>query len=47
LPILGGNYKADNRMVFPIHEHFGAWGLIQRQISELPDGTRVVIKRMT
>jgi T6SS immunity protein Tdi1, C-terminal len=44
LPVLGGTYKADNRMVFPIREHFGAWGSVQRQISDLPDGSHVVIK---
>ena len=44
LPVLGGSYKADNRMVFPIREHFGAWGSIHRQISGLPEGTTVVIK---
>ena len=44
LPVLGGTYKAENRMVFPIREHFGAWGLVQRQISDLPDGSQVVIK---
>lgn len=26
LPVLGGAYSADNRMVFPIREHFGALG---------------------
>lgn len=44
LPVLGGTYTADNRMVFPIREHFGAWGSVQRQISDLPDGSHVVIK---
>jgi hypothetical protein len=44
LPVLGGSYDADNRMVFPIREHFGAWGLVHRQISDLPDGTQVVFK---
>lgn len=44
LPTLGGSYVAENRMVFPINEHFGAWGSIQRQISELPDGTEIAIK---
>ena len=36
LPTLGGSYKADNRMVFPIREHFGGWGSVQRQISDVP-----------
>ncbi|HVU99972.1 MAG TPA: T6SS immunity protein Tdi1 domain-containing protein [Verrucomicrobiae bacterium] len=44
LPTLGGSYAADNRMVFPIVEHFGAWGLVQRQISEVPDGTEIIIR---
>jgi hypothetical protein len=44
LPVLGGAYTADNRMVFPIREHFGAWGSVHRQISDLPDGSEVVIK---
>ena len=44
LPVLGGAYSAENRMVFPIGEHFGAWGSVQRQISNLPDGAQVVIK---
>jgi hypothetical protein len=44
LPVLGGTYTADNRMVFPIRDHLGAWGAVQRQISDLPDGSRVVIK---
>jgi hypothetical protein len=44
IPILGGTYKAENRMVFPIREHFSGWGSVQRQISGLPDGSQVVIK---
>jgi hypothetical protein len=44
LPVLGGTYKADNRVVLPIREHFGAWGSIHRQISDLPNGAEVVIK---
>jgi hypothetical protein len=44
LPILGGAFSAENRLVFPIREHFGAWGSIQRQISDLPDGSQIVIK---
>ncbi len=44
LPTLGGTYKADNRMALPIREHFGAWGSLQRQISEVPDGTEIIIK---
>lgn len=44
LPILGGTYTPDNRVAFPLREHFGAWGSIHRQIADLPDGTKVVIK---
>lgn len=44
LPILGGKYTPENRMVFPIREHFGGWGSIQRQIADLPDGSQVIIK---
>ena len=44
LPVLGGTYKPENRMAFPIREHFGGWGSIQRQISDLPDGSQVIIK---
>jgi hypothetical protein len=47
LPTFGGSYRAENRMVFPIREHFGAWGSVQRQISDLPDGSQVVIKPVT
>jgi hypothetical protein len=44
LPSLGGDYSAKNRMAFPIHEHFGGWGSVHRQISDLPDGSQIVIK---
>ena len=44
LPIVGGTYTAENRMAFSIREHFGAWGSVQRQISELPDGAEIIIK---
>jgi hypothetical protein len=44
LPILGGKYTPENRMVFPIREHFGGWGSIQRQIADLPDGSQVIIE---
>ena len=46
LPALGGTYGAENRMAFPIREHFGAWGSIHRQISDLPDGSEVTIEPM-
>ncbi len=44
LPTLGGSYTADKRMPFGIREHFGGWGSVQRQISNLPDGTQIVVK---
>lgn len=44
LPVFGGTYSAENRMVFPIREHFGGWGSVQRQIKDLPHGTEIVIK---
>ena len=44
LPTLGGTYGPENRMPFPIREHFGAWGSVQGQIAKLPDGTQVEIK---
>ncbi len=44
LPIFGGAYDANNRMAFPIHEHFGGWGSIHRQIADLPDGSEVIIE---
>jgi hypothetical protein len=44
LPVFGGAYTPDNRMVFPIREHFGGWGSIHRQIADLPDGSHVIIK---
>ena len=44
LPVLGATYTAENRMAFPIREHFSAWGSVQRQIAELPDGADIVIK---
>lgn len=43
LPILGGGYGIENRVSLPIHEHFGMWGSVHRQIKDLPDGTQVVI----
>jgi hypothetical protein len=44
LPVLGGAYTPENRMAIPIREHFGAWGSVHRQISDLPDGAEIVIK---
>ena len=44
LPVFGETYTVDNRMGFPIREHFGGWGSVHRQIADLPDGSNVVIK---
>jgi len=44
LPVLGGSYKAEDRVLLPIREHFGAWGSLHRQIADLPDGTQVQIE---
>jgi hypothetical protein len=44
LPVLGGTYTPENRMAFPIREHFGGWGSVHRQMSDLPDGSHVIIK---
>lgn len=44
LPVFGGSYRSENRMVFPIREHFGAWGSVHRQIATLPSGERVIIE---
>ena len=44
LPVLGGSYKAEERVLLPIREHFGAWGSLHRQIADLPDGAEIEIK---
>jgi len=44
LPVLGGSYKAEDRVLLPIREHFGAWGALHRQIAGLPDGYQVQIE---
>ena len=44
LPVLGGTYTSENRMAFPIREHFGGWGSVHRQMTDLPDGSHVIIK---
>ena len=44
LPVLGGSYKAVDRVLLPIREHFGAWGSLHRQIANLPDGSQVQIE---
>lgn len=44
LPVLGGAYAPENRMAFSIHEHFGGWGSVHRQIAKIPEGSHVIIK---
>lgn len=44
LPVLGGTYAPENRMAFPIREHFRGWGSVHRQMADLPDGSHVIIK---
>jgi hypothetical protein len=44
LPIFGGTYTPENRMPFPIREHFGGWGSVHRQLADLPEGSHVLIK---
>ena len=44
LPVLGGSYKAEDRVLLPIREHLGAWGSLHRQIADLPDGSQVQIE---
>ncbi len=43
-PNLGGDYSAENVAVLPVADFYAAYGSIQRQVSDLPDGTQVVIK---
>jgi hypothetical protein len=43
-PVLGGTYMPENRTVFSIRDHFGAWGSVHRQIADLPDGTEIRVK---
>jgi hypothetical protein len=44
LPIFGGTYSAENRVVLPIREHLGASGSLHRQVADLPDGAKVRIE---
>jgi hypothetical protein len=44
LPIIGGDYTADNFAPLDIVEHFGYTGDIHKQIKDLPAGTKVEIK---
>lgn len=44
LPIFGGTYSIENRVVLPIREHLGASGCLLQQVAELPDGAKVRIE---
>jgi len=44
LPVLGGSYAPEGRVLLPISEHFGAWGSLHRQIAVLPDGAQIKIE---
>jgi len=44
LPILGGSYAPEGRALLPIREHFGAWGGLNRKVSDLPDGAEIQIE---
>jgi hypothetical protein len=44
LPVVGGGYDANDRLVLPIREHFGVCGSLHRQIADLPDGAKVQIR---
>jgi hypothetical protein len=40
---LGGQLSAENVMDIPVHEHFGLWGEVYRQIKDLPPGSQVTL----
>ena len=44
LPVLGGEYEPENFELTDIEVHFELSGQIQKQIKDLPDGTKVNIK---
>ncbi len=43
-PVLGGNYTLENVGMLPVHDYYAGYGSIHRQISDLPDGSQVVIE---
>jgi hypothetical protein len=43
-PVLGGEYAVENTCVLPITAHYAAYGSIHKQIKDLPNGTRLVLK---
>ena len=44
LPIIGGEYIVENFYKLTIEEHFSITGEIHRQLSNLPNGTKVKVK---
>jgi len=44
LPVIGGDYTVDNFEPIDIEVHFCFAGQIQKQIKDLPDGTKVNVK---
>lgn len=43
-PIFGGEYTVDNCCPMAVWDYLGACGSIHRQIKDLPDGAKVVLK---
>jgi hypothetical protein len=41
---LGGELVLENVMTIPVREHFKCWGEVFRQIKDVPDGGRVILK---
>ena len=44
LPVLGGEYDAENVYTGPLEAYWGACGDVHRQIDELPDGASIEIE---
>jgi Domain of unknown function (DUF1851) len=44
VPVLGGSYALEGRVLLPIREHFGAWGSLHRQVAALPDGAQMKVE---
>ena len=44
LPVIGGDYTVDNFEPTDIEVHFCFAGQIQKQIKDLPDGTKIKVK---
>ena len=42
-PILGGGYSVNNVAVVSVDDYYGGYAWIHRQISDLPDGSRVAL----